>query len=215
MASNYGIGNLDDPEALGNGGVVAVLKRLRTLLGGVGQVLADVTDRAGRLLGIATLGAAENHIGQVAVGAALVPQTPAITAGAYSAKDAVGGLLTFAGAARAAGKISCIESVVVTDLAMQNAELVLVLFDRTFTAMVDNAPWDPSDADMANCQGHISIGAGKYLSFTDNSEATITDQPLHVKPNATSLFGQMYCIGTPTYASVADLTVKIAFRHVS
>jgi len=161
------------------------------------------------------LAAGEAHVGEVAVGGKAVAQTPTITAGAYSAKDAVGGLLTFANAVRVSGGMGVIESVVVTDLAMQSAELVLVLFDRTFTAMADNAAWDPSDADMANCEGHIVIGTGNYRAFTDNAEATVTDQPLHFACNGTSLFGQLYCTGTPTYASTTDLTVKLKIRYLN
>lgn len=118
--------------------------------------------------GAVTLGAAENHIGQVSIGGAEPAQTPAITAGAYSAKDAVGGLLTFANAARVQGGIGVIEKLVITDLSIQAAELILVLFDRTFTAMADNAPFDPSDADLANCLGWIDIGTGLYQTFTDH-----------------------------------------------
>ena len=216
MGANYGIGDPGDPEALANGGVIAILKRLRTLFGGAGQVLADVTDRAGRLLGIATLAAGEAHIGEVAISGNVIAVTPTITAGAYSAKDAVGGLLTFAAAARKAAGMGVIESLVVIDNDSENAELLLVLFDRTFTAMVDNAAFDPSDADLANCVGWICIGAGKHYTFADNSVATVIDQPLQFKLAAagTSLFGQLMCIGTPTYTAVSDLTIKLSIRYL-
>jgi hypothetical protein len=57
----------------------------------------------------------------------VVSQTPTITAGAYTAKWAVGGLLTFANASRVSGATTILESVVITDLAAQMAELILVL----------------------------------------------------------------------------------------
>lgn len=166
------------------------------------------------------LAAGEAHVGEIAIAGTEIAVTPTITAGAYSAKDAVGGLLTLTNAVRVAGGIGVIEKIMVKDLAMVNAELRLVLFDRTFTAMADDAPWDPSDADLANCLGFIRIGAGDYESFTDNSVATVVSGQLPfqfklVATTGTSLFGQLYCIGTPTYISVADLTIKFSIRFLN
>jgi len=139
----------------------------------------------------------------------VVSATPVITAGAYTAKDAVGGLLTFANAARTAGGVITIASIALTDLGNQSASLVLVLFDRAFGATADNAAFDPSDADLANCVGHVPISASDYQSFADNAAATVRNVGLQITLNGTSLFGQLMCLGTPTYGSTADLVVRL------
>ena len=138
-------------------------------------------------------------------------QTPTITAGAYTALDAVGGLLTFANVARVSGGTVMIHSVAIADLAKQSAALTLVLFDRTFTATTDNDPFDPADADLANCVGVIPITPGDYQVFNDNAAATLRGVALVATLNGTSLFGQLMLPSgsAPTYASTSDLTVKI------
>lgn len=137
----------------------------------------------------------------------VITQTPTITAGAYTAKDAVGGKLTFAGV----GNKGLINSLVISDKTTQAAELVLVLFDQDFTPTADNAPFDPSDADLANCGGFIRVIASDYQAFADNGVATLTGIGLPYKLAAagTSLYGQLMCTGTPTYASTSDLTAKL------
>jgi hypothetical protein len=144
----------------------------------------------------------------------VISQTPTVTAGAYTAKWAVGGLLTFANAGATSGATIEIDSVVVTDLAAQKAELVLVLFDRTFTATADAAAFDPSDADMANCVGQIVVPAANYNDFVDNAVGSVKNINLLVKLSGTSLFGQMMCTGTPTYVAATDVTVKVGIRRV-
>lgn len=143
--------------------------------------------------------------------ATTISQTPAITAGAYSALDAVGGLLTFANAARISGGTIMVHSVTINDLTTQRASLVLVLFDRSFTATTDNAAFDPSDADLVNCVGIIPITAGDYQAFNDNAVACVRGLGLIAKLNGTDLFGQLFLPtgSAPTYASTSDLEVVV------
>jgi hypothetical protein len=142
-----------------------------------------------------------------------VAQTPAITAGAYDAADAVGGKLTFAGAAsvyRGAGEIV---RVTIIDDANQKAQLKLWLYDQTFTASADNAACDPTDADNQNCLGCINIAAADYMTATDNSvSSTTVSFPFKLVAGGTSLFGQLQCVATPTYAAVDDLTVILTIE---
>lgn len=164
---------------------------------------------AATIVGTVTLGASELHVGQVGGETTIVSQTPTITAGAYSAKDAVGGLLTFANAVRATPLSGVLHAVTVIDDAAQAAELVLVLFNQTFTATADNAAFDPSDADLENCIGKIKIMATDYNAFADNAVAQVRSIGLPIKLVGTSLFGQLMCTGTPTYAATGDLTIKV------
>lgn len=131
--------------------------------------------------------------------------TPTITAGAYVANDAVGGLLTFANAARSSGGSIIIEGITIVDEASQAAALELVLFDQTFTNTADNAAFDPTDADLANVIGVIAVST--YYTFTDNSVATRFGLGLACKLSGTSLFGQLLTRGAPTYVATDDITV--------
>lgn len=140
--------------------------------------------------------------------------TPVITAGAYAAGDAVGGLLTFANAASIYKGDGIIKKVVIVDDAAQEAALDLVLYDRTFTPTADNAPWDPTDADNQYCLGVIHVLAAEYGGGADNSVGSHEcDFAFTLVSGGTSLFGQLMAVGAPTYAAVDDLTVKITVER--
>jgi len=139
-----------------------------------------------------------------------ISQTPAITAGAYAAGDAVGGLLTFANAARVSGGGGVIKSVVIVDDAGADAELELWLFDRTFTAMADNAPWAPSEADLENLIAIVQTAdATQGWLAAGTPSAIVIEVSQRYDLNGTSLFGQLVARDTPTYAATDDLTVKV------
>lgn len=135
--------------------------------------------------------------------------TPTVTAGAYSANDAVGGLLTFTDAAMlgGGGNGAVLDSVTIIDRAKQSIQLDLVLFDRTFTATTDNDAFDPTDADLANAIGAVKIV--DWFAFNDNSMGVKTGigLPIELADAGSSLFGQLVTRGTPTYAAVGDITV--------
>ena len=135
--------------------------------------------------------------------------TPAITAGAYTSGDALGGLLNFASAAAVAGGRGTITKVVIVDDDNKLQPIDLVLFNQTFTATADNAPFAPSEADLENCIGHISIAATDYASFNANAVATKRNVGFDYTLTGTSLFGQMVIRDVGGYAAVDDLTIKI------
>lgn len=143
-----------------------------------------------------------------------ITQTPTITAGAYSIGDAVGGLLTFADAALGNGREAEIKTLVIVDRGQQEVALDLVLFDRTFTATVDNAAFDPTDADLANTIGMIPVLPEHYTRFVDNSLAMIRPVGLYFTTGANAnIYGQLVVRGIPTYASTGDLTVKLTVKR--
>lgn len=164
------------------------------------SVAVPVTDNGGSL----TIdGAATSYLAQTRISA-----TPTISAGsAYAAGDAVGGLLTFANAARTSGGTITVQTVVIIDKDQELAPLELVLFDRTFTATADNAAFDPSDADLANVVGVVKVS--DYSSFNDNSVATRSGIGLAAKLDGTSLFGQLVVRSAPTYTADSDITVIV------
>lgn len=126
---------------------------------------------------------------------------PVISTGAYTAADALGGLLTFPGATRRAGLGGTILTVAVLDLTKQSAATDLVLFKKTFAATTDNAAFDPTDADAGNCIGFIPIAATDYAVFNDWSVACVRNVRFDYRlEDGTDLFGQLVTRGTPTYA---------------
>ncbi len=153
--------------------------------------------------------AGENHIGQVGVDGLDIVLIPTITAGAYTSGDALGGLLTFPNAARVSGGRGTITKVVVVDDANKLQPIDIVFFDQTFTAISDNDAFAPSEADLENCLGHISIAATDYASFSANAEATKRNVGFDYKLDGTSLFGQAVIRDTGGYNATDDLTVKI------
>lgn len=135
-----------------------------------------------------------------------ITQSPTVTAGAYTAGDAVGGLLTFANAARAAGMGGVIKDLLILDDAGQDAELELWLFGDTFTAMANNAPWAPSEADLRKLVGIITTSDGAWFAAGTPSAARV-EVSQRYDCVATSLYGQIVTRGTPTFAATDDVTV--------
>jgi hypothetical protein len=141
-----------------------------------------------------------------------VVATPTITAGLYSALDAVGGLLTFTGLFKAQQAGGAMVGMVITDKGKQNAGLVLVLFNQTFTPTADNAAFDVSDTDLLNIIGYIEVLSGDYKSLADNSFVQAV-APIAMR-SATAdgtIYGQLYLpSSTPTYVSTTDLQVRLS-----
>jgi hypothetical protein len=129
------------------------------------------------------------------------------TTPAYTAKDAVGGKLTFANAARSTGGSITIQSVIVADKSQQQPSLELVLFDRDFTASSDNAAFDPADTDLTYIVGVIPVS--NWFDFNDNSVATRHGLQVAAKLEGTDLYGQLVTRSTPTFVSTTDITVAL------
>ncbi len=161
------------------------------------------------------LPAGTNVIGQVHGGGISISVTPTITAGAYHAKDAVGGEMTFANAVRVAGGSGIINSVVIADNDDEKAGLELWLFSATVTEAADNAAMDFTDAEMLTCVGVIPISTSDYYSLADNGAAVKSAVGLQFKCASTSLFGQLKCTATPTYTAVGDLTVTLGIEYLN
>lgn len=131
------------------------------------------------------------------------------TSPAYTAGDAIGGLLTFANAARVSGGSGLVQAVtVMCKTPALIPALELVLFNQTFTAVADNAAFNPSDADMANCIGVIPISA--WADYSLNSIATRFGLAFPFLLTGTSLFGQMVTRSAITLVSTTDLVIGCA-----
>lgn len=135
---------------------------------------------------------------------------PVVSLVAYAAGDAVGGLLEFPLALPYPGKSGRVVGIQIIDRDAIAAGLTLQLFKQTFTPSADNAAFAPSDADAANAIGNIAVVAGDYAGGTLNKVAAkATDLPFQLPATGTSLFGQLFTQGTPTYVSTGALTVRL------
>jgi len=142
-----------------------------------------------------------------------IPQTPTVTVGAYTAGDAVGGLLTFANAAREAGSGGVVKDLLIIDDAGQDVEMELWLFSSTFTAMADNAAWAPSEANLRKLVGIVSTADGAWFEAGTPSVARVEASQEYTAVG-TSLYGQLVTRGTPTFAATDDVTVILGLlRH--
>lgn len=138
--------------------------------------------------------------------------TPTITAGAYSANDAVGGLMEFSDAVNTHARSGIITNLMIVDKAGQSAAMDLFLFDATFTATADNAAWpttNPTETVIGtNCIGVITVASGDYKTYNGGTLAIVTlTNPIRLA--GTSLFAQAVTRGTPTYALTTDLIFRL------
>ena len=146
-----------------------------------------------------------------------VKATPTIDTAIYAAGDALGGLLEFEDARTAFARSGYICNALLKDKHKLNQLIYLVLFDRTFTPTADQAAFDPSDADLANCIGVLRFEVADYASFNDNGLAMVgfdglaVSVPFVLVEGGTSLFGQLYLGAgmTPTYNAADDITVDL------
>lgn len=144
-------------------------------------------------------------------------QTPTISNGSiYAAKDAVGGLLTFASINSSSGRAVRVKTVQIVDKGQQLAALDLVLFRATFTAPTDNAAFDPTDTELADYVGTVRVTVADYDDFTDNAVAHVelAGNGMQVTPSGTALYGALVSRGTPTYTSTSDLIVALEVEQL-
>lgn len=141
-----------------------------------------------------------------------VSQTPTVTNGAYAAEDVIGGLLTFANAARVSGgsgllgavTIMCKSPLVSTTVPV----LELAFFNQTFTNIADNGVWAPTDGDAANFLWSVDLT--KWLIGSNNvltSRAGLMYP--YVLSGTTSLFAQLITHTAVTLTSTSDIIVGI------
>jgi hypothetical protein len=148
--------------------------------------------------------------------------TPTITAGAYTALDQVGTLMTFTGAALAIGRAGRIVNVTLTDRAKANALLTLWLFATSPTlASVDNGLFDLTDANLeaAGFIGHVDFLVANYRPTVSGSACRGDiigggEELPFVSTATANIFGVLVCTATPAYTSTTDLVVGLTSRQM-
>lgn len=155
--------------------------------------------------------------------------TPTVsTTPAYTAGDAVGGVLQFANAARSSGGAGEITNLTVTNKAGTTVTILpaqLHFFDRTFTHPGDNVAWNPSDADMLNYLGSIWLptthdNRGTSGVWTNNIPAGPFGQGQYQSLrfpfvlSGTDLFAALVTGATPTLVSTSDIQVAVTVEKL-
>lgn len=145
----------------------------------------------------------------------VVTATPTISASPdYSSGDLIGTLMTFAAASDNA-RLGSIESVLLTDLAAQNAAIDVIFFDSNpdATTFTDNAALDIADADLTRICAIVKLAAADYSAFADNSAVQVGAQGRKFALNGSEiLYACLVSRGAPNYASTSDLKLTVGLH---
>lgn len=138
---------------------------------------------------------------------------PTIDTSIYASGDAVGGLLTFTNLSSSPDSSAFLQGVLIHDEDAEAANLELVLFSESFTPTADQAPFNPSDADLLNCLGSVLIDS--WFAFAGNAMGVEKDlhMPIKLTGSSGSLFGQLVARSTPAYTATDDLSVTVLLER--
>lgn len=156
---------------------------------------------------------------------AVISKTVTVTAEAYTANDVVGQLMELRLQDIYQGCRCMLQSITITDLAKNNTtDYQVFFFNRKPTngTYTDGAALTIHDSDMAYCIGSVMIDATAVASTAaDNCVLTTTNINLPLEAGAIaaanadaeqqSIWALANTLGTPTYASVADIAFKFGF----
>lgn len=147
--------------------------------------------------------------------ATILTKTPVITAGAYTAADSIGGVMTVTLQPSMIGQQAMhgfISNVVITDAANVKAAMRLWLYSGTITGVADNDPISSiSDADNAKCIGFIDIAASDYAT-NGSGNATADKEIRKVIDTETGILSVIAVLsGGQTYSSTSDLIFKLSY----
>lgn len=139
-----------------------------------------------------------------------------VTAGAYSANDVVGGLLTFANIPIPKPYLN-VKGVTLTDRAGQAVRYDLVFFeDLPSGTYTNDAAMNPSNDDLLLINPIIPLLAtdnfqfsGKGVSSLSNITVPVKTVKLEPRQTGRNLYVALVTRGTPTFSSTQDLYLKI------
>lgn len=134
---------------------------------------------------------------------------PTITAGAYSAGDVVGGLLTFDVSGAPEG--SLLTRALLVDDDNEKPELTLYLFNASPTSFADNAAFAPVVADLKKLITKVTFATTDYVTVNSNAYALKEDLNDLIPANTGSIYGYLVCTATPTYTATTDIWLALDF----
>lgn len=144
----------------------------------------------------------------------ILSQQPTISTSAYTAGDAVGGLLTF-DFGNVSGTFVIKDAFLLEDEATpQAAGMELHLFSDPALVGTDQSAYTKTQAqrEAGEYFGKLEFSSYAAARFRDNAgaqESVLTGQEMFVNIPDGKLYGQLVTTGTPTYATAADLVAGI------
>jgi hypothetical protein len=139
-----------------------------------------------------------------------------VTAGTYTAGNAVGGKITLSDLCPAGTEYKkALVDVVLLDKAAQAAAYDLVFFDSDLAGTVtDKAAYAINAADLPKCLGHVSLASASAFGAAGGivSLSNIYKRLTLTGPNA---YAVLVARGAPTYASTSDVSLRFTFEDVS
>jgi len=136
---------------------------------------------------------------------------------AYTAGNAVGGLITFSNAARASGAAGTpgtgglVQSVVVSSKTAQSSQMDLILFNAnpSGSTCTDKTAVDVVAADFDKIVGIAHVTDWTALGSTRSAGQAQSLAMPYALVSATALYGCLVTRGTPTFGSTSDITVSL------
>lgn len=141
-----------------------------------------------------------------------VSKTPTISTSIYASGDAISTIQTLSNILRQSDQSGVLRQVVIADADAQSAALDIVFFASQISGGTDNAAFAPSEADVKESVGHISVAASDYAALGSRSVATV-DASLDIQlENSRNLYFQIVSRGTPTYTGTDNLKIRLIFE---
>jgi hypothetical protein len=136
--------------------------------------------------------------------------TPAVTAAAYAAGNVVGGLLTFAGAARTAAGSGLVQAASVISKSAQTAILDLLIFSANPAAstFTDKAALSVAAGDLDKLVGVIHLTDWTSLGTPAIVQAVSAGLPFKLAAG-TALYGVLVARAAMTLTSTTDLAPSL------
>jgi hypothetical protein len=135
-------------------------------------------------------------------------------AAAFATGDLVADKITFANVGERALDAVRIVGCVLKDLAAQDHDYDLILFDADpiGTTFTKNAALDIADTDLPKVCAILNIDT-PFMSADNGSLRGEPDMPAPFVLAGTSLYGALISRGSPTYAAITDLSLRLVFER--
>lgn len=167
-----------------------------------------------------TTAAGENHIGEVGVNEKIITVAQTVTAAQYAAGNCVGGLITFATAARvsgasgASGTGGIIASVIIDCKSAQTTQMDVLFFNADPSS--GSTITDKTAIAIATAQWQTMIGVAHVADWTSAGTPSVGQSLVSIPyslASATSLFAVIVTRATPTFAATTDVSISIVVQR--
>ena len=146
--------------------------------------------------------------------------TPTVSLSAYTAKDSMGGKLSFAGAGNsdAVASAGVVRSAVLSNAAatalVNTVRLFLFDSDPSSSTFTDAAAMDIDDADLAKVCGSIAFTVALYGDQgVDNTVGGFGDLYIpYDLGSGTTLFGALQVVGAEDLVATDDITIRLGVQ---